>query len=139
MEQKSASNFYGRLGIGKDATYEAIKSAYRKLAVQWHPDKNPGNPDAEEKFKGILEAYEVLSDPAKRTEYGRTGKAESYRTCNPEWNLEDIIAYCGRINDEIYREIVYGDINRALRMIFNPPFGNTRVAKDKDKRKLIDD
>ncbi|HIK55378.1 MAG TPA: J domain-containing protein [Synechococcales cyanobacterium M55_K2018_004] len=62
-------NYYQLLGITKDATAEDIKRAYRKLARQYHPDLNPGNKEAEEKFKDIGEAYEVLSDPAKRAQY----------------------------------------------------------------------
>ena len=56
------SDYYELLGINKNATEDEIKKSYRKLAVKYHPDKNPGNKTAEEKFKEISEAYEVLSD-----------------------------------------------------------------------------
>ncbi|ROS72080.1 DnaJ C-terminal domain-containing protein [Cellulomonas sp. PhB143] len=62
-------DFYAALGVPKDADAAAIKKAYRKLARQWHPDHNPGNAAAEEKFKSIGEAYSVLSDAEQRQQY----------------------------------------------------------------------
>jgi len=66
-------DYYKVLGIDKTATPEEIKKAYRKLAVKYHPDKNKDDKQAEEKFKQIAEAYEVLKDPAKRKQYDRLG------------------------------------------------------------------
>ena len=68
-------DYYEVLGVGKGADAKEIKKAYRKLAVQFHPDKNPGDSAAEEKFKEAAEAYEVLSDADKRARYDRFGHA----------------------------------------------------------------
>ncbi len=68
-------DYYEVLGVARGATAEEIKKSYRKLAVQFHPDKNPGNKEAEEKFKEISEAYEVLSDEQKRQRYDQFGHA----------------------------------------------------------------
>ncbi len=67
--------YYETLGCPKEATVEAIKSSYRKLAMKFHPDKNPGNADAEHHFKEINEAYDVLKDDQKRAAYDRFGHA----------------------------------------------------------------
>jgi molecular chaperone DnaJ len=68
-------DYYEVLGVGKDASAEDIKKAYRKMAVKYHPDKNPGDKTAEEKFKELSEAYEALSDPQKRAAYDQYGHA----------------------------------------------------------------
>jgi len=68
------TEFYERLGVKPECTENEIKKAYRKLAVQFHPDKNPDNPEAVEKFKQISEAYEVLSNADKRELYNKYGK-----------------------------------------------------------------
>ena len=66
-------DYYEVLGVGKNATAEEIKKAYRKLAMQYHPDRNPGNKEAEEKFKEAAEAYEVLNNQEKRAKYDKFG------------------------------------------------------------------
>src|SRR3954470_5727333 len=72
---KTMSDFYSVLGVQRAASDDEIKKAYRKLAMQYHPDRNNGSREAEEKFKEITEAYDVLRDPNKRAAYDRYGEA----------------------------------------------------------------
>src|SRR3989337_4268811 len=67
--QMARRDYYEVLGLQKNCTLENLKKAYRKLALECHPDRNPGNKEAEERFKEINEAYSVLSDPQKREQY----------------------------------------------------------------------
>src|ERR1044072_3228272 len=66
-------DYYSILGVAKDATAEEIKRSYRKLALKYHPDRNAGDESAAVRYKEILQAYEVLSDPAKRAKYDELG------------------------------------------------------------------
>ena len=72
-------DYYSILGVDKNASQEDIKKAYRKLAKKYHPDTNPGNKQAEEKFKDINEAYEVLSNPEKRNKYDNFGNEFDFK------------------------------------------------------------
>jgi len=92
-------DFYDILGVGKSASPEEIKKAYRKIAIQHHPDKNPGNREAEEKFKEAAEAYEVLSSAEKREQYDRFGHARPGNGGfgGGSMNMEDIFSQFGDI------------------------------------------
>ena len=71
----SKRDYYEVLGVGKSATDKELKKAYRKLAIRYHPDKNPNDKGTESKFKEAAEAYEVLSNPDKRARYDQYGHA----------------------------------------------------------------
>ncbi|NPD93026.1 molecular chaperone DnaJ [Xylanibacter muris] len=66
-------DYYEVLGVSKNASEDEIKKAYRKIAIKWHPDRNPGNKEAEDKFKEAAEAYDILHDPQKRQQYDQFG------------------------------------------------------------------
>src|SRR5437763_1036558 len=86
-----AKTLYDTLGVAKNASPDEIKKAYRKLARQYHPDKNPGDKEAEERFKEVQTAYDVLSDAEKRKQYDAFGSAEGRRGGGPgaTWTTGD--------------------------------------------------
>jgi curved DNA-binding protein len=92
--------YYQVLGVAKTASADEIKKAYRKLAIKFHPDKNQGNKEAEEKFKQISEAYAVLSDPEKRKQYDTYGSTGFHQRYSQEdifrnFDLNDILRQFG--------------------------------------------
>jgi molecular chaperone DnaJ len=93
----SKRDYYEILGVGRNATEQEIKSAYRRLAVRYHPDKNPGDAAAEERFKEAAEAYSVLSDAEQRARYDRFGHAGVSSSAGAGWGapgfggIEDIL------------------------------------------------
>jgi len=89
-------DYYEVLGIAKNAEGDVIKSAYRKMAIKYHPDKNPDDPTAEDKFKEAAEAYEVLSDADKRARYDRFGHQNGGGAGHAQ-NMEDIFSQFGDI------------------------------------------
>ena len=79
MATTEKRDYYEVLGLARTAAVDDIKKAYRRLAVKHHPDKNPGDADAEEKFKEAAEAYGVLSDDEKRARYDRFGHSGAFQ------------------------------------------------------------
>ena len=71
----SKTDYYELLGVGRDADEASLKKAYRKLAMKYHPDRNPDDAEAQEQFKEVKEAYEVLKDDKKRSAYDQFGHA----------------------------------------------------------------
>jgi molecular chaperone DnaJ len=101
----SKRDYYEILGVSKGASSDEIKKAYRKVAMQYHPDRNPGDKTAEEKFKEAAEAYEILSDADRRAQYDRFGHAGvsgNGRGHGP--NMEDIFSQFG----DIFGEDIFG-------------------------------
>lgn len=96
--------YYETLGVSRDADSDSIKSAFRKLAMRWHPDRNPGNPEAEERFKECSEAFSVLADGQKRGLYDRFGHAGlNGGGVSPfAGGFEDIFAHFGDILGDMF-------------------------------------
>src|SRR4030067_1121566 len=105
----AAKNYYTILGVNKNASDEEIKRAYRKMAMKYHPDRNPNKKEAEERFKEINEAYAVLSDKEKRKQYDTFG-AEGFRQ---RFTQEDI--FRGFDFDEILSGLFGGRGRRESR------------------------
>lgn len=109
-------DYYEILGVSKNATAEELKKAYRKVAMQYHPDRNPGDKSAEEKFKEAAEAYEVLSDADKRAKYDRFGHqafAPGTGGFHGNPNMEDIFSQFGDIfGDDIFGSFFGGGNGR---------------------------
>jgi len=113
-------DYYEVLGLDKNATAELIKANYRKMAIKYHPDKNPGDPESENMFKEAAEAYEVLSDPNKKARYDRYGHqglrgGQDYHTYQ---NMEDIFSS-------------FGDIFGGGGSIFDSFFGGSNAGRGK--------
>ena len=101
------SNYYEILGVSKNATSDEIKKAYRTLAFKYHPDRNPGDKAAEEKFKQITAAYDVLGDEAKRRNYdlgGYSSEESAYSNANQQYQRQYQYTYNNPFGDENYWE-----------------------------------
>lgn len=113
-------DFYEILGVTKSASADEIKKAYRKVAMQYHPDRNPGNKEAEEKFKEAAEAYEVLSDADKKAQYDRFGHAGVSGNGRggfgggQNMNMDDIFSQFGDIfGDDVFGSFFGGGQRRG--------------------------
>jgi curved DNA-binding protein len=107
------TDYYQVLGLKKGASADEIKKAYRKLAVKYHPDKNPGSKEAEEKFKEINEAYAVLSDPQKKSQYDQFGDSGFHQRFSQEdifrgFDVGDLFKDKGFGTDDIFSRIFGG-------------------------------
>jgi len=113
-------DYYEILGVSRDATEEEIKKAYRRLALKYHPDRNPGDKQAEERFKEINEAYAVLSDKEKRKHYDTYGMTDFHK----RYTEEDI--FRGFNIGDLFRDLGFGGTD-----IFSIIFGRERQAQGK--------
>src|SRR5207302_3388154 len=122
-------DYYEVLGITRNATPEDVKRSYRKLAVKFHPDKNPGDPHAEEKFKELGEAYDVLMDADKRAAYARFGHAA----------FEQGGGFRGGFHDpfDIFREVFGGGGGGVAGGIFETFFGGM-AGQGEDRQRGAD-
>ena len=102
----SKRDYYEVLGVSKDASQAEMKKSYRKLALQYHPDRNPDNKEAEEKFKEAAEAFEVLSDEQKRAKYDRFGHAgmHSGSDYHQNSNMDDIFSAFGDVFGDVFNQ-----------------------------------
>jgi molecular chaperone DnaJ len=117
----ATKDLYGALGVNKGASADEIKKAYRKLAREYHPDKNPGDASAEERFKEVQHAYDVLSDAEKRKQYDQFGSADGRRGFEPG---SGGFNYTGDFN--------VGDLG-DLGDIFGGIFGRGRGAREESR------
>jgi len=116
-------DYYQILGVNRDATLDEIKKAYRRLALKYHPDRNPGDKEAEEKFKEINEAYAVLSDPEKRRQYDMLG-AQAF---SQQYTQEDI--FRGFDIGDLLKDLGFGTSD-----IFSFIFGTPSVRRVRFRR-----
>ena len=126
-------DYYEVLGVEKNASAEEIKKAYRKKAIQYHPDKNPGDKEAEEKFKEAAEAYDVLSDPQKRQRYdqfGHSGVGGAGGMGGGFSSMEDIFSQFG----DLFESWGMGSMGGHFSSFFGGGGGRQRVRRGSDLR-----
>jgi DnaJ-class molecular chaperone len=121
-------DYYQTVGVARNASADEIRAAYRKLALKYHPDRNPGDKQAEEKFKELNEAYQVLSDPQKRARYDQLGSAYSnyqrgggtpggfdwsqYSSGGQQVNLNDLFGNSGGFSD--FFSAIFGGMGSGM-------------------------
>ena len=130
------ANYYDTLGVSKSATDAEIKKAYRKLALEYHPDRNQGNKAAEEKFKGINEAYAVLSDKQKRSQYDNFGDNRFHQ----QYSTEDI--FRGTDFSSIFEELGLGGRGGVFSQFLEAavfPAGNLAAAPSPQQLAFLQD
>jgi len=124
-------DFYEVLGVGRKASQDEIKKAYRKLALQYHPDRNPGNKEAEEKFKEAAEAYEALGDADKRHRYDQFGHEGMRGTdFRPFTNVNDIFSAFGDIFGGGFGGSIFDDMFGAGQTRGRPRSGGMSAGSD---------
>ncbi|HOP40314.1 MAG TPA: DnaJ C-terminal domain-containing protein [Geobacteraceae bacterium] len=123
----SSKDYYQVLGLGKNASAEDIKKAYRKMALKYHPDKNPGDKAAEEKFKEISEAYAVLSDPQKKSQYDQFGSSGFHQ----RYSQEDI--FRGFDFGDIFKDMGFGSEDIFSRIFGGASQGGRRFRTKKQR------
>ncbi|CAN5915358.1 molecular chaperone DnaJ [soil metagenome] len=119
-------DYYEVLGVSKGASPEEVKKAYRKIAIKFHPDKNPGDPTAEENFKEAAEAYEVLSSPEKKARYDQFGHQGVNGGYGQHMNMEDIFSQFG--------DIFSGGGGSPFESFFNSGRGGRRTRQGSNLR-----
>lgn len=114
---QTTADYYELLGVDRNATPDEVKKAYRKAARKYHPDVNPGDKEAEERYKRISQAYEVLSDPEKRAKYDQFGAAWQQARQSGDWQGHDfgdfVYTQYGAGNFEDIFGSIFGDLGRA--------------------------
>jgi len=128
-----AADYYKTLGVSRQASGEELKKAYRRLAVHWHPDRNPGSRLAEERFKTIAEAYAVLSNPGKRRQYDLLGPIDF----KSEYSHEEI--FQGFEPGDFFKFFGLEDAREALDRIFSRSAGTTAPVERENPRARLSD
>src|SRR4030042_7516 len=132
-------DYYQTLGVARNASEGEIKKAYRKLAMKYHPDRNRGNKQAEEKFKEINEAYEVLSDPQKRARYDQLGSAGDWSQRMGGMPQGGTRVEYGDLSDLFsdFFQSIFGDIPIQQADIFTRGGGRARTGSVRTQRREL--
>jgi molecular chaperone DnaJ len=130
-----ADDFYNVLGVSREATAEEIKKAYRKLARENHPDRNPDDPEAEDRFKSIQEAYDTLSDPEKRKQYDAGGMFSGLRGGQPFGGGGGGFSDIGDIFSSVFgrgraqpRSVRGADLETEVRLSFDQAVNGSQIS-----------